>query len=217
MYRFIVIEGLDGSGKATQAALLAGRLRESGQEVTQISFPDYASPSSTLVKMYLDGKIGDVGEVNAYAASGFYAADRYISYVTGWRKAYLAGHTIVADRYTTSNAAHQMAKLPQAEWDAYLDWLYDNEFTRMGLPRPELVLYLDVPPELSRRLIEGRYGGDNSRQDIHERDLAYLKLCREAALYAADRLGWAVLDCCRDGEMLSPEDIANRIDRQMKL
>lgn len=203
----IVIEGLDGSGKATQAARLADKLRERGRAVEQISFPDYDSQSSALVKMYLAGEIGDVDEVNAYAASGFYAADRYISYMRRWKKPYEAGHTIIADRYTTSNAAHQMAKLPEIEWDRYLDWLYDSEFTRMALPRPDLVVYLDLPPAASRRLLEKRYAGDSGRQDIHERNLAYLLRCREAARHAAARLGWRVLNCCRGDEVLPVETV----------
>lgn len=213
--RLIVIEGLDGSGKATQAALLADTLREEGRRVEQISFPDYGSESSALVRMYLAGEIGDVGEVNAYAASLFYAADRYISYVKGWKKTYLAGYTIIADRYTTSNAAHQMAKLPREEWDGYLDWLYDCEFDRMRLPRPHLVLYLDLPPAVSRGLLDKRYGGDEAKQDIHERNRDYLLRCREAALYAADRLGWRVLRCDRDAQALPVEEIAGRIRREI--
>lgn len=209
--RLIVIEGLDGSGKATQAARLAERLAAAGRPVRKISFPDYDSKSSTLVKMYLAGELGDVGEVNAYAASGFYAADRYISYVTDWKKDYLAGHTIIADRYTTSNAAHQMAKLARAEWNDYLGWLYDCEFARMRLPRPDVVVYLDLPPAASRRLLQKRYRDKGTGEDIHERNMQYLKICREAALYAANRLGWRVLDCCDGDEVLPVEAVARLI------
>lgn len=209
--RLIVIEGLDGSGKATQATRITDALRNRGEAVTAISFPDYASRSSTLVRMYLAGEIGDVGEVNAYAASSFYAADRYISYVTNWKKQYLAGHTIVADRYTTSNAVHQMAKLPKSEWDSFLDWLYQNEFERMELPRPDVVVYLDMHPAASRKLLHKRYGGDVAKQDIHERNLNYLLNCREAALYAAKRLHWQLLDCCAGDNPLTVEAIGQRI------
>jgi dTMP kinase len=197
--RLIVIEGLDGSGKATQSQLLAQRL-----DATRISFPDYESESSSLVKMYLAGEIG--GD-NAYAVSTFYAADRYISYVGSWKTQWLAGHTIVADRYTTSNAVHQMVKLPADEWDSYLDWLYDYEFVRMGLPKPDVVIYLDMPPDMSRKLMLKRYGGDESLLDKHERDLAYQFSCREAALYAADKLGWKVIAC----NELTIEEIAEKI------
>lgn len=215
MAKLIVVEGLDGSGKATQAALLTKRLQKNGQAVQQISFPDYQNKSSTLVKMYLDGEIGDVNDVNGYAASVFYAADRYISYVSGWKKQYLAGYTIVADRYTTSNAAHQMSKLPQTEWDTYLDWLSDFEYQKMALPRPDMVLYLDVPPAVSRTLLYKRYGNQHPPQDIHERNLAYLLQCREAALYAAQRLGWIVVNCCDGGQLQPIEAISNLLWQQI--
>ena len=138
--RLIVIEGLDGSGKATQAALLAESLTAAGTPVRRISFPDYAHKSSIPVQMYLNGEIGSLEEVNAYAASTFYSIDRYISYQTDWSRDCKEGRLILADRYTTSNACHQMVKLPQKEWDGYLDWLADLEYSRMGLPEPGLVL-----------------------------------------------------------------------------
>lgn len=213
--KLIVIEGLDGSGKATQAELLARRLRESGRNVKQISFPDYSSKSSALVKMYLHGEIGGVDDVNPYAASLFYASDRYISYMTGWKKEYLAGHTIIADRYTTSNAAHQTAKLPREQWDAYLDWLYDCEFERVRLPRPDIVLYLDLPPEVSQGLLEKRYGGQPGDKDIHESNLVYLNQCRQAALYAAERLGWKVIACSEGGAVLPVELITDKIMQEI--
>ena len=160
--RLIVIEGLDGSGKATQAALLAESLTAAGTPVRRISFPDYAHKSSIPVQMYLNGEIGSLEEVNAYAASTFYSIDRYISYQTDWSRDCKEGRLILADRYTTSNACHQMVKLPQAEWDGYLDWLADLEYSRMGLPEPGMVLYLDMDPNTSRRLLEKRYGGGQS-------------------------------------------------------
>jgi len=209
--RLIVIEGLDGSGKATQSKLLTQYFSERGEDVLQISFPDYESESSALVRMYLSGKAGPVSEVNAYAASSFYAADRYISYQTHWKNKWEAGYTIIADRYTTSNAVHQMSKLPRSEWDAYLLWLWDFEFTRMKLPQPSLVLYLDMPPEFSRQLMLKRYYGDESRADMHERDLAYQISCREAALFAADKLCWKIIPCCEGGELVTIDAMAGKI------
>lgn len=211
----IVIEGLDGSGKATQARLLADYLLQSGKQAMQIAFPAYESKSSALVKMYLSGEIGTLEVVNAYAASSFYAADRYISYQTNWKNSYQAGHTIVVDRYTTSNAAHQMSKLPRAEWDDYLCWMQDFEYGRLGLPQPDMVLYLDMHPETSRRLLEKRYGGDEGKQDIHEKDLAYLLRCRQAALYAGEKLGWRMIPCCDGKEPLAIEEIARKIRTQL--
>jgi dTMP kinase len=154
--RLIVIEGLDGSGKATQAALLAEGLRAQGEKVREISFPDYKSRSSQLVQMYLAGEVGPLEEVNVYAASGFYSLDRYISYQTSWKEDYAGGGVIVADRYTTSNFCHQMGRLSRAQWASYSRWLTEYEYERLGLPVPDLVVYLDMHPEASRRLIELR-------------------------------------------------------------
>lgn len=211
MAQLIVIEGLDGSGKATQAALLCKILENRGERVVPISFPDYQKPSSALVQMYLAGEIGEIDEVNPYAASTFYAADRYISYMTSWKRQYLEGYTIVADRYTTSNAAHQMAKLPEHEWDGYLDWLYDYEFAKMKLPAPDQVIYLDMHPDVSRKLMDNRYGGDASKRDIHEANLQYLIACRTAALYAANRLDWKIINCCHGDELLSINQVTEKI------
>lgn len=209
--RLIVLEGLDGSGKATQSAILADWLEKADKPVARITFPDYESKSSELVRMYLNGEVGSLNEVNVYAASSFYAADRYVSYVKKWRVLYESGHTIVADRYTTSNAAHQMSKLPENEWNAYLDWLADFEYSRMGLPTPDLVLYLDMEPEASRLLLKKRYGGDEEKKDVHERDFEYLLKCRKSALYAADKLGWRVIRCCDGKNPESVETVAEKI------
>jgi dTMP kinase len=210
--KLIVIEGIDGSGKATQAQRLLDYYTAAGQAVRLVSFPDYQSPSSALVKLYLSGGIGagETGSVNAYAASCFYAADRYISYQNNWRSGYEQG-LILADRYTTSNLIHQMAKLPREEWPGFIEWLHDFEYERLGLPAPDLVLYLDLPLEAAQRLLDARYGGDDRRRDIHERDLSYLAACRQAATYAADRLGWHRIACTEAGELRSVEAIANDI------
>ena len=154
--KLIVLEGLDGSGKATQAKLLAEHLAAQGVPVQKITFPDYASDSSALVKMYLAGQFGQhPDDVNAYAASSFYAVDRYASYKTSWGSFYERGGVIIADRYTTSNAVHQCSKLPQKQWEEYLHWLFDYEFRLLGLPAPDRVIYLQVDPEVSQRLIWG--------------------------------------------------------------
>ena len=138
--RLLVIEGLDGSGKATQAKLLAAHLAESGRRVMEITFPDYESDSSALVKMYLSGRFGDKpDDVNPYAASSFYAVDRYASYKTKWGSFYEAGGIVIADRYTTSNAVHQCSKLPPEQWDDFLRWAFDYEYRLLGLPAPDAV------------------------------------------------------------------------------
>ncbi len=206
--KLIVIEGLDGSGKGTQAAELAKNLAAGGAPVRKVSFPDYASDSSALVKMYLSGQFGkDPQDVNAYAASTFYAVDRFASFKRDWGGFYEGGGIVVADRYTTSNAVHQCSKLPQEQWDAFLAWLFDFEYHLLGIPSPDLVVYLSVDPAVSQRLMTGRYQGDESRKDIHEGNLAYLRRSRLAAEYCSSRLGWRQIECCRGGQMRTVEAI----------
>ena len=203
MNKLIVIEGIDGSGKATQAKLLAESLVKQGRQVRKVSFPDYDSASSALVRMYLAGEFGDKpSDVNAYAASSFFAVDRYASFMKDWRYDYARG-VVIADRYTTSNAVHQCSKLPRDQWDAFLTWLFDFEYRRLAIPAPDGVFYLRMDPEVSQRLILSRYGGNEQRKDIHEKDMAYLMRCHEAADYCAEKLGWITLECC-EGESLRP-------------
>lgn len=210
--KLIVIEGLDGSGKATQTGLLCNRLAEEwGKTFRRISFPDYDDPSSALVKLYLGGELGGLSDVSAYGASLFYTVDRYASYLRHWGEDYRRGVLIVADRYATSNIAHQMSKLPRGEWDGYLSWLAETEYIRVGIPRPDLVVYLDMAPETSRKLLARRYHGDESKKDLHEANFAYLQGCREAALYGAEKLGWRVIRCCNGQDPYPPNDIAEKV------
>ena len=200
MGKLIIFEGLDGSGKGTQTALTAQKLAARGVDLRQITFPDYASESSALVKMYLAGAFGQKpDDVNAYAASSFYAVDRYASYKTGWGAFYRAGGLVLSDRYTTSNAVHQCSKLPPAQWDGFLNWLFDFEYQKIGIPAPDAVVYLAVDPEVSQRLLAARYHGDDSKKDIQEKDLDYLARSRAAAEYCAKALGWKRIDCTADG------------------
>lgn len=216
MGKLIVIEGLDGSGKGTQAELLTERLRQQGEAVRKVSFPDYASDSSALVKMYLSGQFGtDPADVNAYAASTFYAVDRFASFKRDWGKFYADGGIIVADRYTTSNAVHQCSKLPREQWDGFLAWLFDFEYRLLGIPTPDAVIYLNVDPAVSQRLMTGRYRGDESKKDIHEGNLSYLQRSREAAAYCSRKLGWREIACCENGEMRSISAIGEEIFRQL--
>ena len=205
--KLIVIEGLDGSGKATQAKRLTEALVEKGIPVRVVSFPDYGSDSSALVRMYLSGQFGtDPQDVNAYAASSFFAVDRFASYKKDWCRDYARG-VVIADRYTTSNAVHQCSKLPKEQWEDFLNWLFDFEYKKLGIPAPDRVIYLNVDPAVSQALMTARYRGDENKKDIHERDIAYLRHSREAAAYCAEKLGWETVDCCRDGQMRSIEDI----------
>ena len=206
--KLIVLEGLDGSGKQTQAALLADALRSRGENITAVSFPNYGSEAAVLLEKYLHGEYGnDPNDVNAYAATTFFAIDRYVSYHSGWKEAYLGGGTILADRYTTSNAIHQCAKLPRMEWDDFLAWLFRYEYNQLGIPKPDKVIYLRVPTDVSAQLISKRYSGDESQKDIHEANTEYQTACRAAAEYCAPFLGWKTVDCARDGVMRTPEDI----------
>lgn len=212
MGKLIVLEGLDGSGKGTHAARLAQRLTEEGLQVRKITFPDYNERSSELVKMYLGGEFGTRPEdVNAYAASSFYAVDRFASYKKYWQDFYNNGGIIIADRYTTSNATHQMGKLPADEWDAFLRWLEEYEYTLLGLPRPDITLYLDMDPDISQRLMTGRYHGDEGKKDIHEKDIEYLRFCRKSALYAGEHWDWRMVRLCDDTHAFSIEENAEQI------
>ena len=211
MKKLIVIDGLDGSGKATQARRLAETLKARALPVREVSFPDYSSPSSALVKMYLAGEFGSrPDDVNAFAASSFFAVDRYASFQKDWRRDWEAG-VVIADRYTTSNAIHQCSKLPESRWAAYLDWLFDYEYRLLGIPAPDLVVYLRVDPAVSQKLLEKRYGGDAEKKDLHEKDLAYLERCQAAAAYCADYLGWKTVECCRGGAMRPGEEIGEEL------
>ena len=191
MGKLIIFEGLDGSGKGTQTDLLCQALRAKGEEPMQITFPDYESDSSALVKMYLSGQFGQKpDDVNAYASSTFYAVDRFASYKTRWGDFYRRGGLVVSDRYTTSNAVHQCSKLPPMHWDGFLEWLFDFEYKKMGIPAPDAVVYLSVEVEVSQRLIAERYHGDTNKMDIQEKDIEYLARSRAAAEYCARKLGW---------------------------
>lgn len=203
------MEGLDGSGKNTQSEKLERYLKNKKIDVMRVSFPDYESRSSTLVKMYLDGELGaSPDDTNAYAASAFFACDRYISYVTGWKKFLDREDTVViANRYTTANAYHQLSKLPREEWDSFLEWLWDFEFKKLSLPTPDRVVLFSVLPEVSQRNIEKRCAEEHIKKDIHEADAAYLKKCYEAAYFAAKKLSWETVECTRDGAMLPADEI----------
>lgn len=215
--KIIVIEGLDGSGKATQTALLAKKLEQLNRAYKKLEFPDYESPSSSLVKMYLNGEFGDdPNSVNAYAAAAFYAVDRVASYLKSWKKDYENGMLFLCDRYATSNIIYHMSKVPDDERDEFIRWHSDFEYNKLGIPKPDLVLYLDVEPEVSQKLMEKRYNGDLSKKDLHERNVNYLLSCRRNALYAAEKCGWKVINCCENGEIKSIEKIAREIEEAAK-
>ena len=210
MGHFIVMDGLDGSGKGTQSELLASALEAEGRSVKQISFPHYGTPGAAAVEFYLGGKLGsDPAATNAYAASTFYAVDRYLSFRTEWGEFLRGeGNVVIANRYTSANAVHQLSKLPREEWDAFLAWLGDFEFDRLGLPRPDLTVYLEMTPAISMRLVSHRSLATGQKKDIHELDPRHLEASYAAAIYAAEKWGWHRLPCYVGDEPRSIEDIA---------
>ena len=216
MGKLIVIEGTDGSGKSTQFKLLTEFLENKGLEFKKLVFPQYAEPSSALIRMYLGGEFGtSPSDVNAYAATAFFAVDRYASYKKVWGQWYDEGGLIVSDRYTTSNAVHQTSKEPPEKQGEFLKWLYEFEYDRLGLPRPDLTIYLDVPTDFTEKMMRKREADTNTSADIHEQDLAYLATCRRIGKTAAEYYGWTVIECVRDGAMRTIEDIHQEICRHI--
>ena len=213
MKRLIVIEAGDGSGKATQTKKLFDSLTAEGYKVKQVSFPDYDSPSSALVKMYLNGDFGKrADDVDAYAASAFYAVDRYASFKMNWKVAYDSGEIILADRYVTSNMAHQAVKIADVkERNEFLDWLDDFEYNKLKLPRPDLVIFLDMPPQISEQLIKER-----KHSDIHEKDFDYLRRCYTSYKEIAKKYDWVTIPCSEGERPRSIEDIHKDILNKIK-
>lgn len=210
--KLIVIEGLDGCGKNTQTKLLKQYLTEKNLPFKYVSFPDYEQPSSELVKMYLRSEFGSKpSDVNAYAAASFYAVDRFASYKKFWKNDYSEGKIIICDRYTTSNTFYHMPKLSPENWDNYLTWLYDYEYNKLELPKPDCVIYLNVPVDISQNLMQKRYDGDSSKKDLHESDTDFLQKCRKAAEYVCKKSGWAQIDCTENGKIKTIDQIHSEI------
>lgn len=212
MGKLIVFEGTDGSGKSTQFSLLTQRLEQGGTPFYKLVFPQYKEESSALIRMYLGGEFGsNPGDVNAYAASMFYAVDRFASYRKVWKPIYESSTVILSDRYTTSNAVHQAAKEPAEKRAEFFRWLYEMEYDQMELPKPDLVIYLDMPTEVTEQLMRKRESDTQTKADIHEKDMNYLRLCRQTGLEAAKYYGWHVVHCARDGQPRSIEEIHEEI------
>lgn len=212
--KLIAIEGLDGSGKETQTRLLRNALESIGYKVGSVSFPQYGKPSAALAEDYLHGGFGEhASDVNAYAASSFFAMDRLVSYLKSWRFDYEDCDYFIADRYITSNAIHQCSKLPRAKWGEFVDWLIDYEHGKLGLPAPDKVIYLRLNLDVSQRLLEKRYGGDVTKRDVHERDLEYLERSRRAAEWCCMRMGWIPVECARGGELRERTDVHAEVMR----
>ncbi len=217
MGKLIVIEGTDGSGKSTQFRLLSAHLQADGVQFKHLVFPRYSEESSALIRMYLGGQFGSKPtDVNAYAASAFYAVDRFASYKMDWGQWYESGGVVLSDRYTTSNAVHQASKETGAARQEYLKWLYEFEYDKLKLPRPDLTIYLDVPTDFTEKMLRGREQATNTKADIHEQDMQYLATCRDCGREAAEYYGWTVIRCVKDGAMRTMEDIHNEIYTAVK-
>lgn len=207
--KLLVLEGTDASGKSTQFERLCQALDERNISYRRLVFPRYQEESSALIRMYLNGQFGShPDDVNAYTASTFFAVDRYASYQTEWKDDYENGGLILADRYTTSNAVHQASKLEGEEQAKYLDWLFDFEYRIMGIPAPDQVFFLDMPTEAVQNLLEHRQG---KTQDIHEKDIPYLKKCYQTASRLADRFGWHRIRCTQGNTIRSIADISDEL------
>lgn len=217
MAKLIIIEGLDGCGKSTQTALLKEFFEQNKISYRAIKLPDYESPSSTLVRMYLNGDFGkNAVDVNAYAAGAFYAVDRYASFKLDWEKDYNTKDVILADRYATSNSIYQMEKIDEKDWETYLEWSADFEYEKIGIPSPDAVVFLDMPVEISQKLMTARYDGDEGKKDVHESNVDFLHRCRRSGLYAAKKQNWHVVPCSEGNEPRTIDAIKNDIQEIVK-
>ena len=200
MGRLIVFEGIDGSGKSTQFEMMCERLLSEDRQFKRIVFPRYSEPSSALIKMYLAGDFGNKPDsVNAYAASSFYAVDRYASFIQDWHDYYNNGGLILTDRYTTSNAIHQGAKIAEEQREYFFQWLYEYEFSLIGLPAPDMVIYMNIDAEIAAKRLLHRQSETGTGADIHENDIAYLQNCAQCGKQAAAQLNWQKINCLVNG------------------
>lgn len=218
--RLIVIEGSDGSGKATQTKKLYDKLVKQNKKVKKVEFPNYKSESSALIKMYLSGEFGkNPDSVNPYASSTFYAVDRFASYKKDWEEFYLKGGIIIADRYTTSNMIHQAAKIKEVQAkDKFLNWLWDFEFEKFNLPVPDCVIFLDMPPKCSKSLMETRdnkFTGEKEK-DIHENNYEYLLESYNNSKYISEKYGWNRIECTNEDKIKSIDQINDDIIKVIK-
>ncbi len=215
MGKLFVIDGTDGSGKQTQFDLLKKHLTEDGIAYRTVSFPNYDSPSSSLVKMYLSGEFGEnAKDVSPYIASTFYAADRYATFKKDLKEYYDNGGIILADRYTTANMVHQAGKITdENEREKYLNWLFDLEFNIYGLPVPTEVFFLNMPPKKVEELIKNRENKftHNDKKDIHERDSKHLEDSYNAACSLVKKYNWNEIKCVKNEDIRTREDIHNEI------
>ena len=215
MGKLIVIEGTDSSGKETQTKRLYERLAEKGINVKKITFPNYESPACAPVKMYLAGEFGETAlSVNPYPASAMFAVDRYASYKKDWEKFYLDGGIVVTDRYTQSNMIHQASKIEdEDEKKKYMNWLMDLEFNKMEIPKPDMILFINMPFEFAQELMKNRENKitGEKKKDIHEKDPEYMRKSYINACEIAKSEKWTEITCVRDGRLKTIEEISDDI------
>ena len=220
MGKLFVIDGTDGSGKQTQFEKLKDKLIVDNIDFKTVSFPNYDSPSSSLVKMYLSGEFGsNAKDVNAYITSTFYAVDRFATFKKEYEDFYNNGGIILADRYTTSNMIHQAGKIHnKSERDEFLKWLWNFEFNLFGLPVPDKVFFLNMPIDFSLKLMSNRENKftHGSQKDIHESDTSHLIDAYNAACEVAKDYDWYEINCIRNGEIRSIDDIHEEIYSEFK-
>ncbi len=216
----IVIEGTDGSGKQTQTAKLQERLKADGFNVVRQSFPNYDSNSSAPVKMYLGGELCERADMlDAYQTSILFATDRLCTYMKQLKAHYDNGGVIIFDRYVQSNMLHQAGKIKDLnQRDKFLDWLDNLEFNELKLPRADMVIFLDVPPEVSMRLAKERGAlKAGTKQDIHEKDANHLIDAYNSGKYVAEKYDWDVISCVKNGDLKTVDEIHEEIMKQIKV
>ena len=220
MGKLFVIDGTDGSGKQTQLAKLKERFDKEGIDYRVVSFPNYDSPSSSLVKMYLGGEFGtDAKKISPYIASTFYATDRYATYKKDYEEYYNNGGIILADRYTTANMVHQAGKIQdEKEREKFLNWLWDFEFNLYGLPVPTEVIFLNMPTDYAVKLMENRENKitHEAKKDIHERDKSHLLDAYNAACSLVEKYNWHEVKCVKNEEIRTIDDIHEEIYEELK-
>jgi dTMP kinase len=213
---FIVIDGSDGSGKATQLKELIKHLKKSGVKTAIVDFPRYDKPASFFVREYLNGKYGSLKEMGPYKSSIFYALDRFdaASEIRKWLK---EGRVVIANRYVSSNMAHQGAKiLKSAERRKYFNWNYSLEYEIFGIPKPNLTIVLNVPATIAQGLVDKKGSREyigGVKRDIHEANLQHLKRAEATykeliGLYPKD---FRLIMCVESKRLLSVPEVHEKV------
>lgn len=219
MGKLFVIDGTDASGKQTQLKKLQERLEKENIDYKLVSFPNYDSPSSLLVKMYLSGEFGEnAKEISPYIASTFFAVDRYATFKKELEEYYNNGGIILADRYTTANMVHQAGKIEnKEEREKFLNWLWDYEFNLYKLPVPTKVFFLDMPPEYAFKLMQNRENKftHEDKKDIHERDKSHIIDSYNAACEVADKYNWVKIECVKENRIRTIDEIHEDIFKEI--